>query len=360
VFNKRGSQNVSSSSSIERYQYHIPVLEELKYCLGVLKINKEDNDYKINRKIDELFASNVTIDTLNAHSKRIVALKIIAELCGSSGIGHNIFSQSELYDFLTLAAQAVVVKEQKNIRAKTATTNEIVFKIYRDIMENYQNLNDSLKLNYPRIIVDVIAVLNVGKDSNGNRIIGVSAINEYYQSRKLKATSSGLEEQGAAVATIKQQIDLITTATAARTVKAEGQKIETDRIQQSLIETLMRITGKDSNQLKESLTKLHNSDIKKISDLCSNYNKIEKYCMMANSKEFRNELETDLGKKLTDNQVYRAALSIRKLRKYIEDLLDGKFVPHNTHGINHTKHNLEYGYQVMGLIERNRRCASSK
>ena len=48
-------------------------------------------------------------------------------------------------------------------------------------------------------------------------------------------------------------------------------------------------------------------------------------------------------------------MSIKKVRKYIEDLLDKKFVAHESHGINHTKHNLEYGYQLMGLIERTRR-----
>ena len=30
----------------------------------------------------------------------------------------------------------------------------------------------------------------------------------------------------------------------------------------------------------------------------------------------------------------------------------GTFIPHDTHGINHIKHNLEYGYQVMDLIGR--------
>jgi hypothetical protein len=30
--------------------------------------------------------------------------------------------------------------------------------------------------------------------------------------------------------------------------------------------------------------------------------------------------------------------------------LDGKFVPHGTYGINHTKHDLEYGYLIVGLV----------
>jgi hypothetical protein len=36
-------------------------------------------------------------------------------------------------------------------------------------------------------------------------------------------------------------------------------------------------------------------------------------------------------------------------------MLDGKFVAHGTHGINHVKHNLEYGYQLMGLLEPRKR-----
>jgi len=30
--------------------------------------------------------------------------------------------------------------------------------------------------------------------------------------------------------------------------------------------------------------------------------------------------------------------------------LDGKFETHLTHGINHVKHNFEYGYRLVGLI----------
>lgn len=336
------------------------VLEEINYCLEILKINKEDNDREISRKIEELFVSNVTTDALNAYGKRIIAMKIISELCASSEINHNIFSQSELFDFLTLAAQAIVVKEQRSSRAKTTTTNEIVFKIYRDIMENYQNSNDSLKLSYPRIIVDVIAVLRRGEDADGNIIVGVSAINEYYQSRKLKASSSGSEVTAATATAVQMHPKVVTT------LLTQAGNLEKDQIQKQhrqrkqLIESLIEITGRKSTELEESLTNLNISDIKKISDLCTNYNKIERYCKMVNSKEFRNELERELGRKLTNNQVYRAVLSIRKLRKYIEDLLDRKFVPHETHGINHTKHNLEYGYQVMGLIERTRRRGSSK
>jgi len=42
-------------------------------------------------------------------------------------------------------------------------------------------------------------------------------------------------------------------------------------------------------------------------------------------------------------------------RTYIENILDNKFIPDASHGINRIKHNLEYGYQLVNLIERKRR-----
>jgi hypothetical protein len=47
--------------------------------------------------------------------------------------------------------------------------------------------------------------------------------------------------------------------------------------------------------------------------------------------EFIDELEKELGRKLTDNQVQNA---IKRLRKYV-NLPDGKSVPHDSHGINY-------------------------
>ena len=103
------------------------------------------------------------------------------------------------------------------------------------------------------------------------------------------------------------------------------------------------------------MARLNNSDIERIRNLCVNYPKIDKYCRLiaADRKHFIDEIEREGGgKKLTKYQIQIAVISIKKVRKYIENVLDRKFVPHSSHYINHTKHNLEYGYQVMGLIER--------
>jgi len=58
--------------------------------------------------------------------------------------------------------------------------------MYRDIIENYNKFNDSLKSNYPGIIVDVISVINQGTDTKGNKI-SIVGLERYYQSRKRQA-----------------------------------------------------------------------------------------------------------------------------------------------------------------------------
>jgi hypothetical protein len=115
------------------------------------------------------------------------------------------------------------------------------------------------------------------------------------------------------------------------------------------------VTGRSRKDLERSLAVLQAADIKKISDLSVNHKRLQKYNKLSNPGDFKKEVERELGRKLTDNQLQHAINSIRKAKTYIENVLDGKFVPHGTHGINHVKHNLEYGYQLMGLMEPRKR-----
>ena len=127
----------------------------------------------------------------------------------------------------------------------------------------------------------------------------------------------------------------------------------------SLVENLSQITNRERKELEESLAILEDSDLKKISELCHNYSRLQHYSKLiteeGSQEEFKNEIQRELGRKLRSHQLGRAANSIRRLRTYIENVLDNKFVPDASHGINHVKHNLEYGYQSMNLIERTRR-----
>jgi hypothetical protein len=70
---------------------------------------------------------------------------------------------------------------------------------------------------------------------------------------------------------------------------------------------------------------------------------------------FSELIEKEAGRKLSESQIQHAANSIKKTKTYLESILDGSFVPKGKHGINHVKHNLEYGFQLMGIIQSKRR-----
>ena len=322
-------RHFSSKDKGEKVVYYsISMMKTLIYCLNMLKI-KEDT--QTHRDAVELI-QKVPVESANDDSNEwVTSMKAIAEACSIKDNNSNnsyIFSQSELSDFLTLAAKGINEK-----RIRTQIISDIIFKIYNDIMENYQNFDNNLKSNYPGIIIDIISIINSGIDTEGNKI-SVYSLHEYYRSQKIiKAREKGEEKP------LQKDLDILESYD-----KEE---------QQDLVENLSQITGMEMGDLVESLAKMQSSDVKKISNLCLNYTKLQKYSrkIEESQEEFRQEVERELGRKLTDSQLQRAINSIRKVRTYIKNILDGKFVPHDTHGINHVKHNLEYGFQLMGLIE---------
>lgn len=298
----------------------------LTACLDLLKID----DPAIRKKAVE-FVGSVPLGTVNTYGKWITAAKAIADACAVSG---RLFSQSEMCDFLTVAAKGVDSK-----RAGAKTVNDATFQIYVDIMENYQKADEKTKLHYPRIIVDTISALDKGVDTRGEAV-GVYSLERYYQERKLSAP----QEDPAA--------SYMARPLGEKTVSATR---EPPSYSDELVENLMHITGRSRKDLERSLASLQLVDVKKITDLSLNYKRLQKYSRLSSTKAFKKEVEKELGRKLTDNQLQHAINSIRKAKSYFENVLDGKFVPHGTHGINHVKHNLEYGYQLMGLMEPRKR-----
>ena len=284
-------------------------MNTLIYCLNVLRI-KEDSEVYANAV--EL-AEKIPIESVN---EWINAMKIIA-----NASTNYIFSQSQLSDFLTLAAKVVE-------RNKTSS-DIIIFKMYRDIIENYYKFDDSLKSNYPGIIVDVISVIN-----RSPRVSPIS-IEKYYRSRKQQA------------AKVIEKTSTTTTATTAAAIYKEKIPLSKDE----LIERLVHITNRDRKELQKSIERLPYSDLKKISELSHNYSRLQHYSKLITKEEFKNEIQKELGRELRPYQLTRAANSIRRVQLYIENILDNKFILDASHGINHVKHNLEYGYQLMNLIE---------
>jgi hypothetical protein len=63
---------------------------------------------------------------------------------------------------------------------------------------------------------------------------------------------------------------------------------------------------------------------------------------------------------LLEFQLQHAANLIKKAGPDIENVLDRKFVPHGSYGINHTKHNLEYSYLIVALTQSSRKKAAIK
>jgi hypothetical protein len=290
-------------------------MKTLIYCLDILKIKEGTEVY---RKAVEV-EYKVPIEFAN---EWISAMKIIA----NASLDYT-FSQSQLSDFLTLAA--------KGIEQKKTSSEIIIFKMYRDIIENYDKFSNSLKSNYPEVIVDVISVINQGIDTKGNKINTIG-LDKYYQSRKQQAVMREMEPLTAtAIAIIKEKLPLP---------------------KNDLIESLCKITKRKRHDLEQSLATLQESDLKKISDLCRNYNKLQYYYKKLIAKEeFKNEIQKELGIELRPYQLTRAANSIRRVQLYIGNILDNKFILDASHGINHIKHNIEYGYQLINIIERTKR-----
>lgn len=333
------------SSSEEKGNRILAALEDdLDYCLDILKIDKHDDDGKTETRIKKLLHTQ-NIAFFTTYHKRLITLKIIADFITLTS---NTLTQSQLYDFLMLSTAAVVSAEGvRGSKRLQGTTNDIVFKIYGDLLENYQAASDILKLNYPGIIVDVVAVLNNGIDTSGKQV-SVYGVYDYYLSRKSEPVSNNISG-----------VDVSNKITS----DEDKNKRERDASNNDLVQSLVRIAGRNSKEIEESLARLNNSDIERIRNLCVNYPKIDKYCRLiaADRKHFIDEIEREGGgKKLTKYQIQIAVISIKKVRKYIENVLDRKFVPHSSHYINHTKHNLEYGYQVMGLIESSKRGGGRK
>jgi hypothetical protein len=190
-------------------------------------------------------------------------------------------------------------------------------------------------------------------NTKGDTVSSIS-IDKYYQSRKQQATNDKDEDKGEVLAPI--QMTTTTAIAAAATIHKDKTILSSDS-REELVESLRQITNRRRNDIKESLDRLQHPDLKRLSELCHNYSRIQKYSKLItkdSEQEFKKEIERELGRKLGPHQLWRAANSVKRVRTYIENILDNKFIPDISHGINHVKHNLEYGYQLMCLIERTR------
>ena len=310
------SGNRPANTDADNSRAHSTASDFSLYCLKILGIGLQT---EVGKRI------TVAVKRLPANTQHgeewLVVMKTIAEICAKKD-GY-IFTQSQLYDFLVLAIRQLGEKASKRFRL-----SDLVFKIYKDVMEHYMRSDHVLRSQYPIIIVDTLSVLLHGTDFKGKQV-STHGLEKYFEERKAQS------HLGYHRPDLPRNI-------------AKGDE--------DLVDRLSLITGRERSILIPLVKKLDSIDIDKLRDLCVNYDKLQKYiALMGSEGEFRKELENELGRKLTNNQLQHARVSVRKSRSYIENVLDGKFLRHGSHGINHVRHNLEYGYQIIGIIERKRR-----
>jgi hypothetical protein len=340
------------------------VSEEIKLTsAGKILIRAFDElritDPKIRKDAQE-FIKRTYPSVFNSNDLWLEIMKAIVASCEANRYS---FSKSELCDLLTIGSKGLDTVKDLGITnggvevANSRLVEDAILGIYKDIMENYDGSDDKLKSNYPRVVLNLSSIVHKGEDLSGERV-GVYGLERYYQKSKKDATTK------------------IPSITMPLQVESKYETIEPDNVpekqqteisrkfrseiipkarRKDLINSLSSLTQRKKRDIEELLGKLSDQDYKKISGLGLNHDKLQKYNKLAGSKEFSREIEKEIGRKLTERQLQHATISIRKVRSYIENVLDGKFVPHGSHGINHVKHNLEYGYQLMGLIEYKRR-----
>jgi hypothetical protein len=304
-----------------------PLYEVLSHYLDTLKINRDASLYSTALS----YVDKISSRELQVQPAFIEAAKII--VCAAREIAYT-FSHSELSDILTMAVKEI--RTNRRLTEKSIQTfDQVVFNIYKDLVENYQGFDDSLKRSYPETLVNLMSIINSGKDASGVEIGSYNA-EVYYHTRKVRREGSD-----------SLFLDLSTDTPAKQERKGSDN---------NLVDRLTKITGRSKESLHEALKSLSEYDLQSIRDLCSNYDKLQKYYdLSGQERKFRQEAERELGRKLLDSQVQHAILSVRRSKTYIENVLDDKFVPDRSHGINHVKHNLEYGYQLIGIIQSKRK-----
>ena len=296
------------------------------------------------------------IDISNNDEFWIDMMKAIVVACDENKYA---FSKAELCDFLTIGARGLDNKQYESIvNAESQLMNKVVsdaiFSIYKDIMDNYDNLETDLKYYYPKIILNIISIIRRGSDIIGEKV-NLYGLERYYLKNKHDAINKTLDISEPIEIVQKTENTLKNSDASSLQPLIPTSEKENTLSKKDLVNSLSVITGRKKHELNELLAKIPEQDYKKITDLCVNYSKLQKYSRLIGTDEFSHQIEKELGRKFNDRQLQHATISIRKLKSYVENVLDGKFIPHGSHGINHVKHNLEYGYQLMGLIEYRRR-----
>jgi hypothetical protein len=294
-----------------------------------------------------------------------------------------VLQKSDVYDFFIMSYKFLIdhlIKKQvSSIPFTLSTFDNVVFEICNDFLHTYDTFDKNMKIQFPNLLVDVLCIIFFKSDLDGKKI-SLFQLKTYYESKK----SSLLEHAysypskelqflpGKSIKNSKEPIDSIDAVRMPSTMKKTYTDVKRDNalsyasefvntgyMTDEMVLRLAQIVQRDPDQVKKSLSVVPEKELQKLHDICNNYNKILRYDKLIELKDFKTEIESELGRSLSDKQIRHSQISIKKVQFYIENILDGKFETHLTHGINHVKHNFEYGYRLVGLIS-NTKSKNSK
>ncbi len=292
----------------------------------------------------------------------IILLKTVAYVVNTNNIS---LSKSEIYDLFILSYKFLInyLVQGKNDQSSVnlRLMDNTVFEICNDILHNYDSYEETIRVQIPNLIVDVLTILFFKSDPYGKKI-SIFQLKIYYESKKKRLLNKTytypkiLENSNEVLSSItNENYNLPSMELKVRqTIDSRGRSDYCMVLEDEIVHRLAQITERSEGDVRKSLDILPDKEKRKLNDICNNYNKILKYGKFDNLRDFKFEIENELGRPLSDKQVRHSQISIKKVQFYIENILDGKFEPHLTHGINHIKHNFEYGYRLVGLISNSR------
>ncbi len=312
-------------------------------------------------------------------SPYVIVLKTIAYLLQSKRV---VLDKNKLYDFFITSFKFLIESHGKKKENKVSIRSELIdsifFEICNDLLGSYDCFIEIIKIQIPNLIVDVIAALLFKSDPYGKKMSSFQ-IKPYYISKKESLMTHNFVHSSKAVGNLSHAVSFIRDA---NIQNQHGQKkiinfqkvkkldsnsddvvvlddtkfndVNKDDDDVNLIYRISLITKRDGNSIRKSLTGLPKKEIKKLCDICNNYDKLIEYGKLDSLKDLKLAIESDLKRPLSDKQAKHSRISIKKVQYYIENMLDKKFEPHLTHGINHVKHNFEYGYRLVGFISNSR------
>ncbi len=301
----------------------------------------------------------------------MILLKTIAFVIQKNTL---VLQKSDVYDFFIMSYKFLIdhlIKKQVNsIPFTLSTFDNIVFEICNDFLHTYDTFDKNMKIQFPSLLVDVLSIIFFKSDLDGKKV-SLFQLKTYYESKKSSLLENvysypSKELQFLPGKSIKNStapiddLDAVRMPSVMKTTYTDlkrdnspsyaSELVNTGSMTDEMVLRLAQIVKRNPDQVKKSLSVLPEKELQKLHDICNNYNKVLRYGKLIELKDFKTEIESELGRSLSDKQIRHSQISIKKVQFYIENILDGKFETHLTHGINHVKHNFEYGYRLVGLI----------